>query len=254
MKNFSTALTAIALLTTAPALASQVNGDGFLTSEVIFGSGNADGSWTGDTGGSIEVALRGKLRFDALGNPQNIFNYDGIDTYTFDPSLNAVPTDRSVFNFEFSVNSDITGTLNRNVNDIIWNLTIDADPTAAIFNVFNSDPIDVPFADHAFGNNFTANGGGTVATTGDLTGYNLLRISNNVAQNSSNLGFGFSLDPDAPGIYSFTLSGSNALGVLASTSINIVVEEPSVVPLPATLPLLLGSVALIGTLRKRCKS
>ena len=42
--------------------AVPVNGTGFVTPDVIFGGGNANGSWTGSTGGNIEVALRGKLR------------------------------------------------------------------------------------------------------------------------------------------------------------------------------------------------
>jgi hypothetical protein len=246
------ALAALALVISTPAFAAPVNGTGLLTSDVIFGSGNADGSWSGDTGGGIEVALRAKLRFDALGNPQNIFNYDGVDTYTFDPSLSAVPLNRSVFNFEFSVNSDVFGSINRKVNDIDWNLTVDTDPTAAIFNAFNSDPISILLADHAFGDNSTPNGGGSVA--GDAAEYELLRASYNVAQNSSNLGFGFSLDPDAPGTYSFSLTGSDSTGLLASTSINVVVGTPAVVPLPATLPLLLGSFGAFAALRKRRNS
>ena len=252
MKYIAPTLASLGLLIGSAAYAAPVNGTGLLASNVIFGSGNADGSWTGASGGGIEVALRGKLRYDAAGNPQNDFNYDGDHTYLFDSALSANPANRSLFNFEFSVNSDTGGNINRNVNDIVWNLTVDNDPTAGIFNIFSGDPIDVAFADHAFGDNSTENGAGTEAT--DNASYAALRTSDNVAQNSLNLGFGFSGDPDAAGIYTFSLTGSDSTGILATTSIDIVVSAPSVVPLPATLPLLLGSVALIGTLRKRRKS
>ena len=253
MKHLILSVAAIGLLVGSPAHAVPVNGTGLLTSDVIFGNGNEDGSWTGASGGAIEVALRGKLRYDAFGNPQNTFNYDGDRTYSFDSNQSTVPFNRSVFNFEFSVNSDTGGNINRNVNDITWNLTIDNDPTAAIFNVFDGDMTNVPFADHSFGDNSTANGAGQEAS--DPSEYNALRTSNNVAQNSLNLGFfSFSLDPDAPGIYTFSLSGSDSTGVLASTSIDIVVSAPAVVPLPATLPLLLGSMALFGAARRRRKN
>ena len=54
------------------AVASPANAllfDQSLTSNVIFGSGNANGDFTVDRGNGIEVGLRAKLRFDAAGNP-----------------------------------------------------------------------------------------------------------------------------------------------------------------------------------------
>lgn len=54
-----------------------------VTNEVIFGTGNLNGSFTTDRANGVELALRGKLRHDAAGQPQNIFNSNGDGTYTF---------------------------------------------------------------------------------------------------------------------------------------------------------------------------
>ncbi|MEL6127543.1 MAG: VPLPA-CTERM sorting domain-containing protein [Pseudomonadota bacterium] len=48
-----------------------------ITPNVIFGSGNAEGSFTVDTfPGSIETGLSAKLRCDENGAPPNSFNSD----------------------------------------------------------------------------------------------------------------------------------------------------------------------------------
>ncbi|MDA0239394.1 MAG: hypothetical protein O3A84_05115 [Proteobacteria bacterium] len=71
-----------------------------VTPDVIFGSGNANGSFTVGTGialgGTVEIGLRAKNRFPAA----NQFNYDGTKTYTF-PAGEGSPG-RSIWNFEWS--------------------------------------------------------------------------------------------------------------------------------------------------------
>lgn len=246
MKTYLIAAGLALAFATTPALALPLNGTGNAAPDVIFGTGNANGSFTGATGGSIEVGLRAKLRYDGAGLPQNVFNYDGDRTYTFDPSASAIPANRAVFNFEWHVNSDITGTINRNVNDIDWVLTLDGDPSAAVTPFFSGDMINgLPFADHAFGDNSTGNGGGAVAT--DAADYALFIASNNVAQNSANLGF-FIPAPGLPGTYTFALSGSDSTGVLASTSIDVIVQA---VPVPATLPFLMAGLGALVLGRRR---
>src|SRR6056297_1972865 len=106
---------------------ATINGTGNVTSNVIFGSGNANGAFTGVSqfyGNGVvgtpvaqlpvlELGLRAKLRFDESNSPQNTFNYDGVDTYTF--STGAAPGGFSfdlnspttpVWNFEWHIGTD----------------------------------------------------------------------------------------------------------------------------------------------------
>jgi len=131
----------IALAQTA--LAAPVNGTGNITANVLFGSGNANGSWTGVNTGAVELALRGKLRYDNAGNPQNTFNYDGDRTYTFDPANSAPQNGNAIFNFEFAINTDVTdtdGTPDKAVGAYIYELTADSDPSVAV-SPFDIGPI-----------------------------------------------------------------------------------------------------------------
>ncbi len=58
-----------------------------VTPNVIFGSGNINGSFTVDQSNNVELGLRAKLRYDATGQPQNIFNSNGDGTYSFDAGV-----------------------------------------------------------------------------------------------------------------------------------------------------------------------
>ncbi|MEM8813270.1 MAG: PEP-CTERM sorting domain-containing protein [Pseudomonadota bacterium] len=239
-------LAAFAVPTTVHAAA--VNGTGNVTPEVIFGSGNANGSFTGQTQNNIEVGLRGKQRFP----PANIFNYDGNDTYVFDSTvLNTNPANRSVFNFEWAINVNADGTGTSTLADFDYALSIDQDPTNAV-SFLTFDPINVAFADHSFGNGGTANGAGVEAV--DATEYANNLTSFSVVQQSWNLGFGFSPDPDLPGRYSFDLQvlQKGTSNVLSSASIVVDVKP---VPVPAALPLLLTAFGgLFFLVRRRRRS
>jgi hypothetical protein len=54
---------AVSALTPLAAFAALVNGTGNVTPNVIFGTGNVNGSFTGATAGNVELALRAKLRY-----------------------------------------------------------------------------------------------------------------------------------------------------------------------------------------------
>lgn len=248
----STAFGIMASLISTLSFAVPINGTGLVTPDVIFGSGNANGSWTGVNTNGVELGLRGKLRYNLGGGPENTFNYDGDRTYTFDPTFSTAPANRSIFNFEFSINSNTTAGLVRNLSALTYRLDVDTDPSAAIVNL-PLDPINnllAPFFyDHAIGINSTGNGGGTVAA--DAPSYQTLLDNNNVAQNSWNLGFGFSASPQALGIYTFGLSAFDGNTLLAQTSIDVIVGAPTVVPVPATLPLIMGGLALLAFMRRR---
>jgi len=248
---------------------------------VIFGSGNANGAFTGVSqfyGNGVvgtpvaqlpvlELGLRAKLRFDESNSPQNTFNYDGVDTYTF--STGAAPGGFSfdlnspttpVWNFEWHIGTD-SSSLGFPLADVTsldqftYELRIDGDPTAATnFAVF--DPINVAFADHALGLPTTVSGGGAVAS--DSTQYQNLISTRSVAQNSWNFEFfneptdtvylpqllGF--DPNIKGSYRFELEAFRDGFSIASTGMNV-----NVIPLPASALLLLGGLGALVTFRRR---
>ena len=215
-----------------------------VTPDVIFGSGNDNGSFTVSQDNSVELGLRAKNRFPAA----NVFNYDGTDTYTFEVG-SAEANNRPNWNFEWSINSNFDGKSSNDLNDLVYELKLDTNPGAGIlFTTF--DPVNMSYADHAIGTNATGNGGGTVAA--DATEYGSLISSNNVAQNSWAMHwFNGLFDPHAAGIYRIELLAFADGGVmLASTGINVVV---SAIPLPAALPLYGAGIAILGFLGWRRK-
>lgn len=243
------------------ALAASVSGtanatimfDQNVTPDVIFGSGNDNGSFTVlTTDDGVEFGLRAKLRFDAAGNPQNIFNSNGDGTYNFDAGVaptQAFPT--AIWSFEWSVNTD-TGNSGFNLDDFVYELWLDADPgLGTSFLIF--DPINVLLADHAIGDNSTGNGGGTVAgTPGE---YTTLLSDNTVAQNSWQPGQFFpGFDPTVAGVYDIRFgayvpgAGFSPRPPPPGVGIQVIVGNGTV-PLPGTL-LLLGT-ALLGLRRLR---
>lgn len=238
------------------AMALPVNGTGNVTPDIIFGSGNDNGGFTGETVNGIEVGLRGKLRFDGSGQAQNVFNYDGDHTYTFDPTQSANPANRSLFNYEFSVNTNTTGTTGLNINDVFILLSFDNDRTSGV-NFVSFDAVN-GFSDNTYGTNATGNGGGTASLPGAIGD------TNNVMQQSHNMGFsyfdGVSLvnyltDPDAPGIYSFKLevfdsADEQTRQLLASSAIDVIVETPE----PGALALFGVGLLGFGLLRRRRKA
>ena len=240
-------LAAVACLTMASVTsvaAAPVNSTGNVTPDIIFGSGNANGGFTGETRNNIEVGLRGKQRFPKA----DIYNYDGVDTYTFDTTvLTTNPSNWSVFNFEWSVNVDATGL---QLSDFDHVLSVDTDAGAGITFV-TLDPFNTPgYYDHSLGYSSTANGAGIESTDNDDLIINTGTYT--VAQQSSNLGFGFSMDPDKPGSYAFNYSvyEKGTSNLLSSSQITIV----AAVPLPAGGLLLLTALGGLGFARRRKKA
>jgi len=214
-----------------------------VTPDIIFGSGNLNGSFTVDQANGVELGLRGKLRFNGSGLPENTFNSNGDGTYSF--AAGVAPTQSSptaVWSFEWSINSNFDGN-GVNLNALTYALGIDSDPTLgtnySVFDPINAilPPATVLFWDHAIGDNSTANGFGTVAA--DETGYAALIASNNVAQNSWQAHWSISpFDPTVDGQYDFYLEAFNVNGSLARTNMSIIVGQGAQVPEPATVALL----------------
>jgi hypothetical protein len=218
-----------ALLVALPVFALDY--DQYVTPDVIFGSGNANGAFTTDTAGDIELGLRGKIRFDASNLPQNIFNSNGDGSYNF---LAGHPTGGAgwatvttpFWNFEFAVNTNLTG-MGQSLDAYTYELGLDFDPSPAATNYLVFDPITpsvpVPFYDHAIGDNV-----GTIVTAGDAATYAGYLSTYNVVQNSwsyefvNNAPFD-TFDPDLDGVYEIYLKALLNGAVVAQTQITIVV-------------------------------
>jgi len=217
---------------------------------VIFGSGNANGSFTLAESSDVEIGLRGKLRYNSAGLAENTFNWDGGSTYTFDPKNSANPSNRSIFNFEFAINTDVNDATNsgNKLNDFTYLLTVSREKANGdIVELFSFDPINVLHADHSIGDNGTTSATDTVA--GDPITYAALIAGNNVAQQSWNVGF-FNGTPTKVGSYFVELTAFDGMGAeVVSNDITI-----NVVPLPTAAFAglgLLGSLAGVRVLRRR---
>ncbi|MHC4290437.1 MAG: PEP-CTERM sorting domain-containing protein [Planctomycetota bacterium] len=227
---------------------AAISYDQDVTPNVIFGDGNANGSFTVDRTNGVELGLRAKLRYDATGLPQNTFNSNGNGTYTFQAGI--APTKSTPFpewNFEFTINTDYEGTSGIMLDDLTYALQMTSTTVAlgGPYDVINGESSPgVVYWDHAIGNNSTLNGAGVSAT--DAVNYATLIGANNVAQQSwSPNWFDNDLfDPTETGSYYYTLTAYNGATAVASTSMTV-----NVVPEPATMALM----ALGGLLLRRKK-
>ena len=174
------ALVGLAAVSLAAPTQAAIEFDQFVTPDVIFGSGNLNGAFTTDRQNGIEIGLRGKLRHDATGQPQNIFNSNGDGTYSFNNIV--APTQASPtaeWSFEWSVNTDQLGTTGLFLDHFTYELGVDTDagPGTSFITFDNISPNPGPVEwDHAIGTNNTGNGGGTNAR--DLPTYLGLISSN----------------------------------------------------------------------------
>lgn len=221
-------LTALTLLT-VPAFALEYGQN--VTPDVIFGDGNANGSFTvftdaTPTGDTIELGLRAKVRFNESGVPENTFNELAPGEYYFLAGVGtgqAFPT--PTWAFEWTVNTDATGTGDFKVGDFTYELGLDYDPgPGTSYVVFDpiTPTVDVPFWDHAMGDNSTANGAGVSATT-EAEYLDYLSLYN-VAQQSWRYSwfdaFG-TFDPNEPGVYDIYLKMISYGTVYAHTHIQV---------------------------------
>lgn len=161
-------ITTVLLATLASAAWADTYNDSITA---IFGSGNPNTGWTSDSANGIELGLRAKNR--TSGDTANV---NGVYSYA------TAPAPRGLWNYEFSINSDTSGTSGRTLGYYDFYLAVDRDPTAGImWSVVN--PLSY-WGDNSYGNNSTANGAGTEGT------FAALGANNNVAQNSQNITFG----------------------------------------------------------------
>ena len=231
----TTLLLIATLLLAVPAF--SLDFDQNVTPDLIFGSGNDNGFFTVDSQSTpgldtMELGLRGKLRFDATGQPQNYFGSDGAGSYFFQAGVAAgqsFPT--ATWSFEWHVNTDADGTDHFKLDDFFYELGLDIDPSGAT-NYLTFDPItptvSVPFYDHSMGNNTTANGAGVEATT--EAEYATYLSQYNVAQQSWRYSWMIpsgSFDPTTSGVYDIYLKAIDKPSgtVVAETHIQIIADD-----------------------------
>jgi hypothetical protein len=230
----------VALSTPASAVFT-IEYDQNVTNNVIFGSGNVNGSYTTNRANGVELGLRAKLRHNQSGAPENTFNSNGDGTYTFQAGVaptQAFPT--AVWSFEWSINSNYDGTSGADLADLTYGLSMTSSTGASIptfdpINGPNPGAFNLVVWDHSIGTNATGNGAGTEAIS--VADYGLLINNNNLAQNSWKAHWyiqGF--DPTETGTYDFVLTAVSGANVVASTGIQV-----QVVPEPASMLLLVMS-------------
>ena len=216
-----------------------------ITPDVIFGSGNANGSWTVDRQNGLELGLRAKVRFPV---PMNVFNSNGDGTYTFVTGAGGSGSPTPLWSFEWAANTDYDNSSGMTIDDLTYELGMDFDPAYdtnyLIFDNISPGSIipwtppspPVPFWDHAIGDNSTPNGGGTSA--GDAPTYLSLIANNNVVQNSWRMDFfdevPFDIfDPDVPGRYEFYLKAFDTGVEVGRTAITVIVADGATMALEA---------------------
>lgn len=227
MKKLQTAILAAGLASAMSASASITTTPN-ATITAIFGSGNPNGGWqeVTDTGNNIQLGLRAKERYGAVGT------HDGSGNYTLP----------SPWNIEFSVNVNADGSV--------------AGPSLAstgysyLLNVDGLYSFDLAtILDNSYGNSSTANSAGVEGL------FSAFGSSNSIMQNSEQVTY----TPGDGSGHSFDLSVQDGSGnVVLNDRITVnggytPVPEPSTVVAGALLLLPFG-VSTVRMLRKSRKA
>ena len=251
MKSFTRiAIIASFVLSVVTAADAAIVFDANVTPDVIFGDGNANGSFTVDRANGVELGLRAKLRHDAGGSPQNIFNSNGDGTYTFSPGVaptQSFPT--AEWSFEWTINTDYNNSSGWDLDDLTYELAMTSNVVVSMptFDPINDTNIGLAPPrvqwDHSIGDNTTTEATDLVIpnSANDEAGYLANIAANNVAQQSWKPHWTVpSFNPNSGGTYDFTLKAFSGSTEVASTAMSVIV-----IPTPAAA---FGALPLLGVL------
>jgi hypothetical protein len=258
MKKLTTAaLAALFMLPLGWVSAQALSFDQDVTTNVIYGSGNANGGFTVDQSNGIELGLRTHQREPV---PMNVYNSNGDGTYSW--GLGSAT--QALWNYDWSINTDYLATSGNKVGDFTYKLGLDFDPAYGVYgtNFFTFDPIHdyVGVPDHSFGDNSTAMDGGFETNDGlgsdDAAEYASFLSTYNIAQQSWRPIWHFpGFDTDIDGTYNIYLEAYDGANLQARTDITVIVGDGGLrgVPEPGSAAALgLGLVALgLAARRKR---
>jgi hypothetical protein len=229
-----------------------------VTPDILFGAGNLNGNFsTNDpTTSNIEIGLRAKQRFPAA----NIFNNNFNGTYSFGTGIGVGgQAGRPLWNFEWSINTDVSGLGGIDIKDLTYQIRIDYDPSPFGTNYQSFDPIHslnpnngLVLWDHGIGDNNTPNGGGDNDAGRTAATYDTLIDNNNVAQNSWSLSFyddaTHIIDPNINGTYTIQLEAFIPGAAPIMASIDVIVGSGHPTPEPVaflTWAGLIGCAAVV---------
>ena len=100
-----------------------------VTPDVIFGSGNANGSYTVDRNSGVELAARQTLPTRARLRTPSTATATVLYSFAAHASRRPSSSPTAVWSFEWSINTDFDGSTGLNLDALTYALGLDTDPS-----------------------------------------------------------------------------------------------------------------------------